>query len=157
MTFDEWLFEHSVELADGNKSRAELMRLSWDAAIAEAVRKEREVLMTQRHHCQMCDGTNADCSPCEGFPIPQDCRDYRREDAMTFEQYYGDCPPNREGSREAYKRWKDRKTVWIKAQIEAQINMRERAAHVADEHICGCGDHATEAGRRIRLLCVEAQ
>ena len=37
----------------------------------------------------------------------------------------------------------------------AQKAMRERAAYVADEHICGCGDHATEAGRLIRALPVE--
>lgn len=38
------------------------------------------------------------------------------------------------------------------AWLWGQAVMRERAALVAEAHICGCGDHATEAGRRIRAL-----
>ncbi len=44
----------------------------------------------------------------------------------------------------------------IQAHIQvAQEAMREQAAAIADAHICGCGDHATEVARRIRALPIE--
>lgn len=30
-----------------------------------------------------------------------------------------------------------------------QENMREQAKQIANAHICGCGDHATEVARKI--------
>ncbi len=33
--------------------------------------------------------------------------------------------------------------------------VRQEDAQIADAHICGCGDHATEVGRKIRAREVE--
>jgi hypothetical protein len=74
------------------------------------------------------------------------------EKTMTFEQHYGNCPPP--GSGTAKRLWRDRRAVWIKAQLE----MRERCAveaqfnHSCKNESCDC---CAEIARAI--LALEAE
>lgn len=57
---------------------------------------------------------------------------------MTYEQRYGDCPPDGPDR----ERWRDRKAVWIKAQTEE----REECARIAEDVRrvdCLCGTDTT--------------
>ncbi len=56
-------------------------------------------------------------------------------------------------------RWPLKRYYWQPQEIEESKReanrLREQAALIADAHICGCGDHATEVGRKIRELPIE--
>ncbi len=67
---------------------------------------------------------------------------------MTFEQWWDEVETHRDFAAISTP---CARAIWFRAQETTQ----EEAAAIADAYVCGCGDHATEVGRKIRELPIE--